>query len=127
MKTAVQKLTLEEKIIAKVKETMADLVTDEELNEYASSAIKEAITNTINNYSNNYNNPIKDTAKNIVNKLVNEIEADEDLHKLIIELFVKNLPYLLMEMMRDGFRRTLEIDSYHTEMRIMERLNKPRF
>lgn len=127
METATQKLTLEEKIIAKVKETMADLVTDEELNDYASKAIKEAIANTINNYSNNYNNPIKDASRNIVNKLVNEIEADEDLRKLIIELFVKNLPYLLTEMMRDGFRKTLELDSYNTEMRIMERLNRHKF
>ena len=127
MTTAVQKLTLEEKIIAKVKETMADLVTDEELNDYASKAIKEAITNTIKNHSNNYNSPVRDAARNIVNKLVNEIEADEDLHNLIIELFVKNLPYLLMEMMNDGFRRTLEINSYNTEARIMERLNRHKY
>ena len=127
MKTAKQTLTLEEKIIAKVKESMSDLVTNEELNEYASRAIKEAISNTIKNYTSDYNNPIKDASRKIVNNLIESMNDDEEIRQLITELFVKNLPYLLMDLMRDSFKRTMDYNNHEVESRIMERLSRARF
>lgn len=127
METAIQKLTLEQKIIAKVKETMSDLVTDEELNEYASKAIKEAITDTIKGYTSDYRNPIKDASNRIVTTLLEDIREDEEIRQLINELFVRNLPYLLMDLMRNGFKQVMEYNSYDVETRIMDRLSRHRF
>ena len=109
MKTAVQKLTFEERLANKIKETMPDLVSDEELLEITKDTVKNTLIKLVDDatkYSGyGSNNEIRNKLQNIANsliiKVVDSIKEDKELMDLIFKLFIAELPNLISAHGRD--------------------------